>query len=66
MVISVAAITGGVPVPELFGMNDDVLLKKVAFLLRQNILAFVVPSLPWPPALDTLLGSEGRPPEEVT
>ena len=68
VVISVAAITGGIPVPELIGMDDDVLLKKEAFLLRQNILAFVdkVPSLPWPPAVDTLLGSEGRPPEEVT
>ena len=68
MIISVAAITGRIPVPELIGMDDDVLLKKAAFLLRQHILAFVdkVPSLPWPPTVDTLLGSERQPPEEVT
>ena len=68
VVISVAAITGRIPVPELIGMGDDVLLKKAAFLLRQHILAFVdkVPSLPWPPTVDTLLGSERQPPEEVT
>ena len=68
MVISVAAITGRIPVPELIGMDDDVPLKKAVFLLRQHILAFVdkVPSLPWPPTVDTLLGSERQPPEEVT